>query len=90
MLNWYRGMIRGGVPPELKSNFPVIEIPTLVIWGDGDIVLSPACLEGLEQYVPNLTLHRLPGVSHWVQEEAPDTVNRMIEAFLAGRPGPQS
>jgi pimeloyl-ACP methyl ester carboxylesterase len=82
MLNWYRGLFRGGVPPEMKSTFPLIEAPTLVIWGEGDAVLDPSCLEGLDRYVANLTVSRLPGVSHWVQEEAPEVVNEIVAGFL--------
>ncbi len=47
----------------------------------------------------DLTLRYLPKVSHWVQQEAPETVNEMIEAWLLGKsvpfasgtplPGPQ-
>ena len=40
------------------------------------------------RFVPNLTLRYLPGVSHWVQQEAPETVNAMLEAWLADRPVP--
>jgi pimeloyl-ACP methyl ester carboxylesterase len=82
MLNWYRGMVRGGVPREMKAVFPSIEVPTLVIWGDGDAVLDSSCLEGLDRYVAKLTESRLPGVSHWVQEEAPEAVNAIVTAFL--------
>jgi len=82
MLNWYRGMVRGGVPREMKAVFPSIEVPTLVIWGDGDAVLDSSCLEGLDRYVANLTESRLAGVSHWVQEEAPEAVNAIVTAFL--------
>lgn len=83
MLNWYRGLVRGGVPIEMKSAFPRIETPTLVIWGDGDVVLDTSCLDGLDQHVSNLTVRRLADVSHWVQEEVPEAVNEIIEAFLA-------
>jgi len=82
MLNWYRGLVRGGVPREMKAVFPSIEVPTLVIWGDGDAVLDSSCLEGLDRYVANVTESRLPGVSHWVQEEAPEAVNAIVTAFL--------
>jgi pimeloyl-ACP methyl ester carboxylesterase len=40
--------------------------------------------------VSNLTLRYLPNVSHWVQQEAPDTVNAMIEAWLLGNDAPYS
>jgi pimeloyl-ACP methyl ester carboxylesterase len=89
MLNWYRGMMRGGVPDEMRGNFPSIDIPTLVIWGDDDVALDPSCIDGAEAYVPNITIRRLPGVSHWVQEQVPDTVNRMATAFLADKPVPE-
>ncbi len=82
MLNWYRGLVRGGVPHEMKSAFPPIAVPTLVIWGDGDAVLDPSCLEGLDRYVAHLTVSRLPGVSHWVHEEAPEEVNEIVARFL--------
>ena len=43
---------------------------------------------GTENHVGNLTLRYLPNVSHWVQQEAPETVNAMIEAWLLGRDVP--
>ena len=32
---------------------------------------------------PLVALQRLPGVSHWVQQEAPEAVNARLEAWLA-------
>jgi pimeloyl-ACP methyl ester carboxylesterase len=32
--------------------------------------------------VPQLELHRLPGVSHWVQQEAPEKVNAILADWL--------
>jgi pimeloyl-ACP methyl ester carboxylesterase len=87
MLNWYRGMMRGGVPPELAGKFPTIETPTLVIWGDADVALDFSCIEDVGKYTTDVTLRRLPGVSHWVQEEVPDQVNALIEEFLIQRVG---
>ena len=44
----------------------------------------------VERFASDLTLRYLPGVSHWVQEEAPGVVNTMLEAWLTGRPVPQA
>jgi pimeloyl-ACP methyl ester carboxylesterase len=33
--------------------------------------------------VPNLTTHHLPDASHWVQNDAPDEVNRLLIDFLS-------
>jgi pimeloyl-ACP methyl ester carboxylesterase len=90
MLNWYRGLTRGGVPDELKGHYPVSATPTLIIWGDADVALDQSCIAGVEAYVPNVIIRHLPGVSHWVQEQEPDTVNRMLTAFLSGRPVPEN
>ena len=67
----------------LKSDLSrCIDIPTLMIWGEADTALNINCTVGTEDWVPNLTLHRLPGVSHWVQQEAPEAVNRLLEDWL--------
>ena len=81
MLNWYRAMRLGGRHvPDLAR---VIEVPTLVVWGERDVALDLICLDGTERYVRDLTLRRLPGVSHWVQQDAPEQVNGLLRAFLA-------
>jgi hypothetical protein len=32
----------------------------------------------------------LPNPSHWVQQDAPETVNAMLEAWLSGKPVPRA
>jgi pimeloyl-ACP methyl ester carboxylesterase len=91
MLNYYRAMVRGGAGRRQQAlGYPVIDIPTLMIWGENDIALSKETTYGTERYVRNLTLRYLPGVSHWVQQEAPETVNAILEAWLADRPVPEA
>ena len=53
-----------------------------MVWGEEDAALDLICLEGTERYVRDLTLRRLPGVTHWVQQDAPEAVNAMLRAFL--------
>ncbi len=80
MLNWYRASRRPSLRmPDLAR---VIETPTLVVWGERDVALDLICLDGTERYVRDLTLKRLPGVSHWVQQDAPDAVNGLLREFL--------
>ena len=76
MLNYYRANILriAKAAPDL----PTIECPTLLLWGERDVYLSPALATGNEPWVRKLTVHRLPGVSHWVQADAPAEVNRLI------------
>lgn len=85
MLNWYRAAIRGGWDRLLAGADQIIDTPTLVIWGEDDVALDQVTLEGTEDHVSDLTIRRLPGVSHWVQQEAPEEVNALIATFLAER-----
>ena len=91
MMNYYRALVRGGGAfRQRKLGYPVIETPTLMLWGEEDVALAKETTYGTEAYVRDLTLRYLPGVSHWVQQEAPDTVNAMLEAWLTGRPVPEA
>ena len=59
-----------------------VRVPTLVIWGEKDVALTVKNLEGLEKFVPQLTVKRVPDGSHWVIHEKPAEVNSHIRAFL--------
>jgi pimeloyl-ACP methyl ester carboxylesterase len=88
MLNYYRAMARGGAQRQNALGYPVLETPTLMIWGEHDTALGVETTHGTDAYVSDLTLRYLPGVSHWVQQEAPEKVNAMLEAWLTGRAVP--
>jgi epoxide hydrolase 4 len=81
MINYYRALVRHRYVVDVGSGR--VETPTLMIWGEEDSALNIRCTEGTEAWVPNLTLHRLPGVSHWVQQEAPEKVNALLESWLS-------
>ncbi len=83
MINYYRANTRllgrwGATPP-------VIEVPTLMIWGEEDTALGVENTEGYGPYVRDFTLRRLPGVSHWVQQEAPERVNIILGDWVGAR-----
>lgn len=91
MLNYYRAIARGGgMERQLQLGIPEIETPTLMIWGEADVALAKETTFGTEKHVRDLTLRYLPGVSHWVQQEAPQTVNAIIRAWLAGEEIPSA
>lgn len=80
MVNYYRALLR---TPDVKQTGEArVIIPTLMIWGEADTALNIHCTEGTEEWVPRLTLKRLPGVSHWVQQEAPEKVNAILADWL--------
>ncbi len=85
MLNYYRALFRGGGARQRALGYPVIEVPTLMIWGERDAALGKQTTYGTDAYVRELTLRYLPDVSHWVQQEAPEKVNAILEEWLGGR-----
>jgi len=90
MLNYYRAFIRGGGARRQKRLGPrTIETPTLMLWGEQDVALTRETTYGTAAFVSDLTLRYLPQASHWVQQDAPETVNRMLRAWLSGGAVPE-
>ena len=92
-LNYYRAA-RVGPPSDADkqpANFAAglpsleVKVPTLVIWGEKDTALLTGNLEGLEKFVPNLTIKRIPDGTHWVIHEKPALVNGYIREFIKGK-----
>ncbi len=67
--------------------FPVIETPTLLVWGEQDVALTLETTHGTERCVSDFTFRRLPGASHWVEQDAPEAVNRILRGWLGGARG---
>ena len=80
MINYYRALLR--TPDARQIGDGMVHVPTLMIWGEEDSAIDIRCTEGTKEWVPDLELHRLPGVSHWVQQEAPEKVNAILREWL--------
>jgi pimeloyl-ACP methyl ester carboxylesterase len=88
MLNWYRAAVRGR--SQLAERFlgeGKLDIPTLMVWGENDGALGKELTYGTEELVEDFTIRYLP-TSHWVNQEAPEEVNRIVEAWLTEQPVP--
>jgi pimeloyl-ACP methyl ester carboxylesterase len=81
-VNYYRAALR--FPPRVRGRAWPEGLKTLLIWGERDRYLGPGLLEGLDRWVPRLTVERIPEASHWVQADAPARVNEILLRFLAG------
>ncbi len=91
MLNYYRALVRGGgLRRQRRQGFPRLETPTLMLWGVQDLALTLATTRGTEQHVDDLVLRYLPDASHWVQQDQPELVDAMLEAWLSGAPVPHA
>jgi pimeloyl-ACP methyl ester carboxylesterase len=79
-VNYYRAAFRH--PPRPSDDARPIDAPTLLIWGARDRHLGVELTRGLERWVRDLRVVRLPGASHWVQHDAPEVVNQLLLEFL--------
>jgi len=89
-LNYYRASpLRPPRPQDpgaaaitLPREMLTVNVPTLVLWGMNDAALLPGLVEGLTDYVPQLTLERVEGASHWIIHERPGFVAQRLGEFL--------
>lgn len=70
-----------GREPELAA----LDIPAFVIWGEDDPFLDAALGERLGETIPGSTVAMLPGCSHFVNEDAPQTVGPLLYEYLRSR-----
>ncbi len=80
MLNYYRALLRIADIRDIGDG--TVDVPTLVLWGEQDIAIDIHCLDGMGQYVPDLTVKRFANASHWVQQDVPDRVNAALGEWL--------
>lgn len=81
-INYYRAAMRW--PGDLYGEPQAVSAPTLLIWGEQDRNLGLDLTEGLEAWVTDLRVERIPDASHWIQNDVPEVVNRLLVDFLAG------
>jgi pimeloyl-ACP methyl ester carboxylesterase len=78
-LNWYRalsGRDLAGLGP--------VDVPTTYVWSDGDSVVSREAAERAGAFVTaDYRLVALPGISHWIPEQAPAALADAVLARIA-------
>lgn len=79
LLNYYRA----SASPTESPGLPPILVPTLVIWGERDTAMLASNLNGLEEFVPDLQIERIPQGTHWVVHEEGNHITSTIRAFIA-------
>ena len=79
-INWYRNWSHNW--QRLEGVRQVIDVPTLFIGAEDDVIISPEHIEAMKPCVPNLDIHMLENCGHWSQQEKPDEVNRLLIDWL--------
>lgn len=82
-----RGQLRGGKgslrPTGIEGDGPRrVTVPTRIVWGMNDPVLTPALLPGLRREIPHAEIIELDGIGHFVPDEAPDELAQEIASFV--------
>jgi pimeloyl-ACP methyl ester carboxylesterase len=71
-LNWYRAM---------SSDIRVdpVDVPTAYVWSDGDVAIGRTAADACAQFVTgDYRFVALPGVTHWIPEQAPAELAAVI------------
>lgn len=87
MLNYYKQNYP--YPPYREDPSPAVKVkaPVLMIHGLADTALLAPALDRNWEWVDNtLTLVTVPGVGHWVQNDAAELVSSTMKAWLAKKP----
>jgi pimeloyl-ACP methyl ester carboxylesterase len=80
-LAWYRA--RGAV----RAPLGVIRVPVLYVWGEADDTVGRVAAEGTRDFVSGpYRFESLAGVGHFVADQAPERVNKLLLAHLAAHP----
>jgi pimeloyl-ACP methyl ester carboxylesterase len=80
-LAWYRAN-KG-----LAADIGAITVPTLYIWGDVDATVGPEAAHGTKDFVSGpFVMEVLPGVGHFVMDQAAVKATELLLAHLARHP----
>jgi len=81
-INWYRNLDRNW--HLLAEANPIIQQPTLMIYGEQDLIAKS---ENLADFVPNVEVVTLD-CGHWIQQEKPVETNQVILKWLEQHSAP--
>ncbi|HYE71545.1 MAG TPA: alpha/beta fold hydrolase, partial [Aquabacterium sp.] len=73
----------GAAAVTLPREMLTVDVPTFVLWAMDDIALPAELVDGLDGYIPLLTLERVEGATHWIVHERPAFVAERLGAFLS-------
>jgi pimeloyl-ACP methyl ester carboxylesterase len=80
-LNWYRAQELADV-----ETMGPVQVPTLYVWSDQDAALGPVAADATAQFVDApYRFEVLHGITHWVPEQAPDELSRLLLEHLRAR-----
>lgn len=73
-------------PPWTVESFHAIDVPTLVMVGEKDVIIPPADARAIANAIPAAYLVTYPNGGHLPMEQLPDETVRHLRAFIGGLP----
>jgi pimeloyl-ACP methyl ester carboxylesterase len=85
-INWYRNIDANAAAfPELGT--VPLDLPALMLSAEWDPALRPELAAGMPSLCSDLEMHVIERAGHWVQQEDPATLNRLLVDWLRRRFG---
>ena len=82
-LNYYRAVFRDALTGRALDASTIIQAPTLLIWAEDDVALGRELTNDMQGlFASEFRIEYVPHTSHWVMEERPELVNRLLLDFL--------
>ena len=69
--------------PKLRGWLARVDVPTLLLWGESDKVVSPAYGRAYAAAIPGARFATIPAAGHYPYLEQPEAFGQAVEAFLA-------
>ncbi|HEY0237260.1 MAG TPA: alpha/beta fold hydrolase [Friedmanniella sp.] len=84
-LAWYRAFLGSLLSRSGRVPVPPVTVPTTYVWGDGDPALGRWAAEHTGEWVDaDYRFVVLEGASHWIPDERPDELARLVLERLGG------
>jgi pimeloyl-ACP methyl ester carboxylesterase len=75
---------RGMSDPTLLGRLAAVDVPTLVVWGASDRIVTPTYGRAISAAVPGARFAEVPAAGHLPHLEAPDATWAVVDPFLRG------
>jgi pimeloyl-ACP methyl ester carboxylesterase len=85
-INWYRNIDRNA-REHPQIGVTKLDLPCLMITAAWDVALRPEMAAGMPALCSDLEMHNVERAGHWIQQEYPDAVNKLITDWLTRRFG---
>lgn len=89
-INWYRAMDKSWEEITKRELHWGLKVPYLYLWPEEDPINVLGLDVGLEDYITDLEKHPIKGSGHFVMEDKPEALSRLITGWLVRKFGDTS